>query len=65
MARPTVQIAEIANGYVVTVYPQPNSNGLPGGMSVEQFCADKDAVAAFLISQLVPGATYTPPIPTT
>jgi hypothetical protein len=57
MATPTVQVASIANGFVVTLYTNPN--GVPGP-TVEQYCADKNAVASYLVAQLTPDATFTP-----
>lgn len=61
MMTPTAQIAQIDNGYIVTLFPAPDVTGVPSGKQIQQFCADKDAVAVFLVNSLVPGATYTPP----
>jgi hypothetical protein len=50
----------IANGFIVEIYPQ-GTNGGPAGPTVSQYCADLNAVAAYLVAAFVPGATYTPP----
>jgi hypothetical protein len=61
MMTPTVQIVQIDNGYIVTLFPQPDATGVPNGTQSQQYCADKNAVATYLVAALVPGGTYTPP----
>lgn len=61
MQIPTVSISQIDNGYLVTVHASPDpQTGTPSGVPTNQYCADKNAVAAYLIGALVPGATFTP-----
>lgn len=65
MQIPTVSISQIDNGYLVTVYAGAGQTGTPVGAPTSQFCADKNAVAAYLITTLLPGAAFTPaPTPT-
>lgn len=60
MQIPTVSIVQIDNGYLVTIHAAPDANGTPSGPATNRFCADKNAVAAYLVATLVPGATFTP-----
>jgi hypothetical protein len=67
MQAPTLQISQIDNGYIVTVFATPGAATPMPTPPVHQYCADKNAVAEFLIPLLIPGATFTPaptPAPT-
>lgn len=56
MQKTTCRVVEIDNGFVVETFPAGNP-----GPAKNQFCADLNAAATYLLSVFVPGATFTPP----
>jgi short-subunit dehydrogenase len=60
MQQTTARIIQIDNGYIVEVFPTAAAGTIPGP-AINQYCADKNAVATYLVAVFVPGATYTPP----